>query len=267
MLVISDPSVDKRALVAGITGHAADPGAACAPWTIDNRYYTVEVELLLAEPGTGGEPAASHEAVVIVFDMGRQQSFASLREWWEEQGGAAEPGVKLAVATGCSGAAVGGGGGGAAAEQWVLDAQEWCAEELIEYVEVGDLGAAAAAAASGGPSGAPLQEQAGRGEAEGLQRVVEALHAHTWPGLQLKPRGSGSSQPAASRQPAPEAAEQPEANGSGPALAEPRGDVNGISAGVAAGGLPASLDVGEEQAEELDLLFAELAGGWRGGSW
>ena len=69
----------------------------------------------------------------------------------------------------------------AAAGEQVLEglseaAADWAAENAFEFVPQ--------------PSSASSEEAAALGEKEGLERVREALHSHSWPGLEPKSRAA-----------------------------------------------------------------------------
>ncbi|KAK9906426.1 hypothetical protein WJX75_001640 [Coccomyxa subellipsoidea] len=66
-------------------------------------------------------------------------------------------------------------------QPWHGEAQDWCCEHLFEYIEV---------SAADEEADESLQLD---GDPQGVKRVLEALEAHTWPGLRLKANQNGSS--------------------------------------------------------------------------
>lgn len=102
--------------------------------------------------------ARAAEALLLAYDS--EPALAAACAWAEALGqplcDAAE--VRLCVATGTAEPAV------------EATAAAWCLARGFEHVPPSDDDAAAP------------------GEAQGAARVLEALHAHTWPGLVAKPR-------------------------------------------------------------------------------
>ncbi|GAB4818823.1 hypothetical protein N2152v2_005869 [Parachlorella kessleri] len=262
VLLVGTEAVDKHELLSRIVGRPLASNTTSTPWTLDNKYYTAKVVFQIAHMDGGGaadQIAASQQAVVLVFNATRRDSFTSLQQWWEQQG--VDPAVKLAIAT----HSPGGGSEPVAQQQWLADAQEWCAEQLIEYIEV-------APQQQERPPLQPQLEVQALGqegdEAEGLQRVVEALHAHTWPGLRLKPRGTGHGDRTLKDSASDDASTLPQQQqGGAPLLAagnkletSPHTSQSVKQQEQQQQPAGTSLAVAEEQTEQLDLLFAELAG-------
>lgn len=180
ILLVGTEGVGLPELLAAIRGQEGGPGDSPHAWIIDNKYYTaaVEFDVRHVEQCSGLRlQEGGWEALVLTFDATQPASFASVQRWYEEagSGGDDDLGVTLAVGTGAA--------AGDARPAWLQQAEDWCAEQLVEYVETGYMGdeevedaAAAASAGSGAEEGAT-----------GVRRIREALHAHMWPGMQLKP--------------------------------------------------------------------------------
>jgi hypothetical protein len=172
-LLVGGPQVGKHALASAICGRAVAKGASPHAWRLDTKYYTADVLIDIRQLDSTPASAArggGYEAAVLAFAAGSAASFASVQRWWEEAEADELP-IRLVVATrGCDSP-----GAGEEEPAWVEAAREWCAERLIEWVE------------AGGAEGAAV----GDGETTGAARVVEALHAHMWPGLQLKDAAAG----------------------------------------------------------------------------
>ena len=264
ILLVGAPGVSTLPLLGAITGQPTPSPDQRHPWSIDNKYYRAEVQLEVRQVDQceGLQlAAAGYEAVVLAFDAAHQPSFDSVQRWYEGAAGDdADLGVKLAVA-------MRPGGSGHASPPWLQRAEEWCAEQLVEYVEWG----AADAPEPEGPAAA-------REGATGVRRIHEALEAHMWPGMQLKPapqRGAAAAAAAAAQGEAAGvegAAPQPAANGlsngaAAPAVAAAAAapdfsfsqylqapDQAVAAAAAAAGGGPGE----EAEVEQLEQLFAQM---------
>lgn len=169
ILILGESDVELRDFVARLTGRDHIAGRA-VEWTLSNKYFTADLTVTLRTPAEGlHEAAVDHQAVVVVVasaGAGATPPLARAQRLWsrvEDHG--AEYDVKLVV-----------GLGGAPAEEWVATADAWFAARLIEFVAVGE-------GDGGGGGPIPLAE----GGAEGMQRVVEALSSHMWPGMRRQP--------------------------------------------------------------------------------
>ncbi|KIZ05632.1 hypothetical protein MNEG_2332, partial [Monoraphidium neglectum] len=115
------------------------------------------------------------EAVILVCDATNPSTFAAARRWAAavDSSGA---GVRLLIANKADAAPRAAAGGSGAA---LPEAAGWCLDEGFEYVE-------AAAGAPAADAALALD-----GDRQGVVRVLEALQAHMWPGLALKPAPPG----------------------------------------------------------------------------
>jgi hypothetical protein len=221
VLLLGPRGVGKRALASQITGRQVAPGDQAdgqAVWDVDTKYYTaqvlVEVHHLEDVSDSPQGDWGGYEAVVLVF--GCHAGFGRLREWWGAAGGGEGFEVKLALAaTSC----------GPPRPAWLAEAGEWCLSELVELVE----------------------EEDGGGGTAGVERVKEALHAHMWPGLALKPRERGQQSGSAAG---------PSAECAAAGLArKDLGAAERSSEGATTGLLPE-----QEDDDELGRLFADISG-------
>ncbi|KAL4452361.1 hypothetical protein ABPG75_008023 [Micractinium tetrahymenae] len=272
ILLLSGGSlVSAHSLLSAITHPSAPPplssGGSAHAWRLDNKYYTADVQFELRHvEQCEAVRLEDYEAVLLVFDaVHRPDSFTSLRRWWEAAGGA-DLGVRLAV--GLAAAAAGGGSSLLGSPAWLAEAEEWCAEQLVEFVEVAaptgpaegegapGLASVAAAAAAAPPGGGAGSTGSG-GEATGMDRIREALQAHMWPGMQLKPsprRGAAAAEPA-SRQ----ADEAAEVKHTVPLAANSVHLTNGAAASDSRGSATAGDTAGSAAAgEEEGLSFADF---------
>ncbi len=117
-----------------------------------------------------------------------------MRAWYAAAGeGVAGAEVRLCVATRAAAAAA--APAAADEEAHAERVAAWCLDEGFEHVPLPEACGAAAA-----------HEGAGALEAQGVARVREALHSHTWPGLTAKPRPARVPAAAAAARAAPPAA-------------------------------------------------------------
>jgi len=156
-----------------IGGHQVDKDHA-SPYclVLDTKYYTAGVACTAALPRPADLGAC--EALVLVFDATCEASFTAVASWHaqhEEQ--TADAGVRLAVATKLDLVKP-----GAPREPWLQAVQEWCSEQLFEYVET----------AAAAPQLDQLLEL--DGDRQGVARVLEALQVggrRRWLGNQPPP--------------------------------------------------------------------------------
>lgn len=237
-------------------------GGSAQHWRLDTKYYTADVLFELRHVdqslrlGNSVDELAAYEAVLLAFEADRPESFASLQRWWDAAGGgSADLGVRLAIGLGPGGG--GESGSSAGSTNWMAEAEEWCAEQLVELVHVSQNPAEGEGAP--GSTAAVLENASssyGRDEATGVDRIREALQAHMWPGMQLKPSPQrGGAAPGPPIQQAKSCADVedavPPAEGSG-RLANGTSSTDS-SGGPQAAGTPA----GTEAAAEDGLSFAD----------
>ncbi len=264
ILVVGDSAVAKHQLLAAIGASPASEqsgtgtAAADALLQLDTKYYTADADVELRhidECASLHLGDGAYEAVLLVFDASRQPSFEAVQAWFEGAGGAAaDLPIRLAVATGLH-RLPRRPDGHADKPLWLAEAEEWCAEQLMEFVEVGEEAAGEAEAAA---------EAARGGEgATGAARVREALEAHMWPGMRLKaaPRHRAAAIAAAAAAEADEAEaaaaaalrqrqQQDRQQGQGAAQA------NGAAAIPEANGAPADGQAAAAAADEEDFSFS-----------
>jgi hypothetical protein len=174
ILVVGQRLGEIEALVDAIRSDQSDLNSAPESlWTVDNKYYTAQVaiSILTATNGTSSFNIPSHinhQAVVAVFNA-TMDTLETMQRLWaavEDQGEEFE--IKLAVVLCIDGRAL---------PQWLDQADAWFAEHCTELVVVEEFERAAASRPAAAAEG---------GNFEGIERIVEALQAHAWPGMQRK---------------------------------------------------------------------------------
>lgn len=134
-------------------------------WSIDTKYYTADVDLCLTMKRTIGDQkfAESVQAFIAYFDAEEEKTFDQMKLWcsYLDQ---IEPEIKMLVCNRCT----------EKSSVGRLTVQQWCIDHEFELVELD-----------------PELESEGEYEddfveSNGIKRIIQALHAHTWPNLVLK---------------------------------------------------------------------------------
>jgi len=148
-----------------------EDGIIAYPWHIDTKYYTADVNLCSVEKKTLGSEqfAMSVEAVVMHFDSNKNDGLTAVESWLpflKEF----EPEVQILLCDRChENPSVG---------VCRVAVQEWCVEQGFELVELN-------------PELDPeWEEEQDFIETTGIKRVVQAMHAHLWPNLHMKGKGT-----------------------------------------------------------------------------
>jgi hypothetical protein len=174
ILAVGERISEIEALVDAIRSDQTDGIASSdSLWTMNNKYYTVQVAISILA-ATGGSNSFNipshidHQAVVAVFNSA-VDTLETMQQLWaavEDQGNGFE--IQLAVVLCVD---------GCARPFWLEQADVWFAERSTELVVIEKFER----------SDAPrLAAAAEGGNCEGIERVVEALQAHLWPGMQRK---------------------------------------------------------------------------------
>ena len=197
--LVGSGGVGKRSIAARL--RQAGDGAEQDIWQIDTRYYTADV-LLCCTDTASAAPQNEPEALVLVCTADSRDTFLACKGWQEKAGVTCE--IQLCVIN----------------KRDLLPADEaphflpacqlWCQQQGFELVEVGLQWCKLSDSVPAKPwwrasKGVPVQASATdltvdtrlgqRDEGQGLRRVVSALQAHMWPGMQLKVRGAAEQAP------------------------------------------------------------------------
>ncbi|GJJ68035.1 alpha- and gamma-adaptin-binding protein p34 [Entomortierella parvispora] len=164
-----------------------DHSGVTIPWTIDTKYYSVQVDFWIDETESQGtaelermieagdldEMGTVVEAVIFCFSKNQPSTFHDIKPWlaFVERH---EPSITLCVATDApmhelSGANNATEMASSADNEYIEDYDDWCLGNGFEYID--------------------LQEQPedmAQDEHVGLDRILEALAAHMWDGLKRK---------------------------------------------------------------------------------
>ncbi|KAG7673660.1 hypothetical protein KSW81_006857 [Nannochloris sp. 'desiccata'] len=174
ILVVGERPSEIEALVNAIrSDQSGCTSASDSLWTIDNKYYTAQVAISILtatnENSSFHLPShIHHQAVVAVFNAAVDTLDTMQRLWGFLEDHDHEFETKLAVVLCIA---------GIARPHWLEQADAWFAEHCTELVVVEEFERVDA------PRLAPAAEG---GLLEGMERVVEALQAHVWPGMQRK---------------------------------------------------------------------------------
>lgn len=204
--------------------------ASTAVLSIDNKYYTAEIGLVVATPTNAPAlaQATQFEGIALVAPHAHPspQALSALQSAALQLDETADFEIRLLIADHAEAPSC----ELTSKEAWVSDTQQWCQANLFEYCETCSRDAAADS----------LVEV--EGEACGIRRVRESLEAHMWGNMTRKP---------SQRRPAPTAA----ASGSTAAL--PEADTSTSGAGTAPAG---PLDIDTDEIQAMETIFAQMKG-------
>ncbi|KAK3929951.1 Alpha- and gamma-adaptin-binding protein p34 [Frankliniella fusca] len=142
-------------------------GFIAYPWHIDTKYYTADVHVCTLEEKHLGiaEFAESVQAVILYFDSGKNDGLIEAEEW-EPFIKEFDPDIRILLCENCEeNPSIG---------ISKLSAQEWCIARGYELVELDPL------------KDDGCEEDDDFLETTGAARILQALHAHTWPELIMK---------------------------------------------------------------------------------
>jgi hypothetical protein len=239
LLVVGHQHAASMQLLELLGAKQADAGSALHTWHVDNKYYRASIACRATSTSTPAQQCQGCEAVVLVFDPRSQEAFQQLQAWWggvEEQ--AAE--IQLVVALFEDAAEY---LSAQPRQQWLQAAEEWCGEQMVEYVEL----------CSSSPAAARGAQDASEGK-QGLARLVEALQSHMWPSAEMHQQQSGGA-------PAPAAAAAAAAAAATQGSAAPEADTK--EQPDQQGGLGLELD-GDSALDAFERLMSDMTGGRRG---
>ncbi|RZC39973.1 Adaptin binding domain containing protein [Asbolus verrucosus] len=169
VVIVSSSSIKPKSLIKLITkctdvkDDAADENKVSHVWTIDTKYYTAEVDIIgISEHyQRGQEFNETVEALIIHMDTNKETGLEDLSKWSVLEEDCA-PEVKLLIANYCTNDT----------KITKSTATEWCLKHGFELIEL-----------------YPAQQTTDQDIIEekiGVDRVVEALQAHTWSNLVMK---------------------------------------------------------------------------------
>ncbi|KAF9181201.1 hypothetical protein BGZ51_005593 [Haplosporangium sp. Z 767] len=159
----------------------SDHSGITIPWTIDTKYYSVDVDFWIDETEPQGraeldrmiesgeldEMGAVIEAVIFCFSKNQPSTFHDIKPWINFVD-RHEPSITLCVATNApitqQSQDMNEGG-----EESVCDYDDWCLGNGFEFIDLQDR-----------PTDITQDEHVG------LDRILEALAAHMWDGLKRK---------------------------------------------------------------------------------
>ena len=132
VLVVGCAAVGKKTLISRITGSRSDQQVL---WTIDTKYYTAQAQILSVNipPNNNHDSSAQDcESLILIFDAQREETFRQAKEWLIQQ--SVSPEITLLVAN--KSELLRGPDGAVQRQTWHEEAQDWCCEQLFEYIEV-----------------------------------------------------------------------------------------------------------------------------------
>jgi len=165
IVVVSNSNTKPKSLIKLITKKTPqeiDDNIVIQPWCLQTKYYTAEVDLvgIISDYDRNDEFNERVEGLLVVFDSNNDKGLSDL-QIWEKLENSCSPEVKLLITNYCD-------------ESTKITrgmAIEWCLKRGYEFIELY-------------PKLEDVEdEQDIIPEKVGVDRVIEALHAHVWPNL------------------------------------------------------------------------------------
>ncbi|GLC40714.1 hypothetical protein PLESTB_000030100 [Pleodorina starrii] len=179
VLVAGASQVGKSCLRQGITNAVDLFNESSISWTIQTKYYTAMVEVCEAKADAGAV-IPQPEALVLVFSLEAPETL-ELAQSFSSQFDLDTVGVKLLCGTHADAFLMSSGTASsletASQPEWFQQAADWSVMNGFEFIICC-------------PAVSTIDKELSLdGDRQGVARVVEALHAHTWPNLHLLPQG------------------------------------------------------------------------------
>lgn len=175
VLIVSSSNTKPKSLIKLITkivdikSNSGIEGVINQPWTIDTKYYTANINLVGFEKDVNLTDKINMdgvEAFIIHMDTNRETGLGDLSKW-EALDSDCSIDIKLLVCNYCT-------------DETKISknkALEWCIKRGFEFVELY-------------PSDNSLDGEDDFKEKTGVERIIEALHSHTWSNLIMKSKNN-----------------------------------------------------------------------------
>ncbi len=134
ILIVGSCGVGKKTLTSRITGSAVDQEASDT-WRIDTKYYTAHARIRSIKcisDTIQDSTCPDCEALILLVDAQRVETYREVKEWLAHQ--AVSPEVTLFVAN--KSELLRSPDGSVLRQSWHEEAQDWCCQQLFEYIEV-----------------------------------------------------------------------------------------------------------------------------------
>lgn len=134
ILIVGSSGVGKKTLTSRITGSATDQ-ETLASWRIDTKYYTAHARIKsikCTSDTTQNNTCPDCEALILLVDAQREETYREVKEWLAHQ--AISPEIMLFVSN--KSELLRSPNGSVQRQSWHEEAQDWCCQQLFEYIEV-----------------------------------------------------------------------------------------------------------------------------------
>lgn len=170
VVVVSSSSTKPSSIIKLITGKSEfvvqEPHFMIQPFQLDTKYYRANVKLVGAEETSHLSPQLNKtiEGLIIHFDSNKVNGLDNIKRWHSIEEDTL-PEVKLLIANYCNDST----------KVTRLQATEWCLKRGYELIELF-------------PAKEPPKDDSDEiiKEKVGVERIIEALGAHTWCGMEMK---------------------------------------------------------------------------------
>lgn len=136
VLIVGGATVGKKTLFSRITGSACDQTSVL--WTIDTKYYTARATLEILRCISTLDQSMSPrdcEALILVFDANWEETYREVKGWLANH--MMSPEITLLLANKAE--LLDSSRSTAQRQPWHAEAQDWCCDQLFEYIEVTSL--------------------------------------------------------------------------------------------------------------------------------